>query len=55
MGNPAHLLLGPVFVMAKRFIALGFRDDLAAVMAQVPQAITRGSLLSLEGGLHPNS
>ena len=30
--NPSHLLLGPMFVMAKLFIALGFRDDLAAVI-----------------------
>ena len=27
--NPTHLLLGPMFVMAKLFIALGFRRDLA--------------------------
>jgi uncharacterized membrane protein YGL010W len=30
--NPSHLLLGPMFVMAKLFIALGFRDDLAAAI-----------------------
>ena len=34
--NPTHLLLGPVFVMAKLFISLGFRDDLAAVIQQNP-------------------
>jgi uncharacterized membrane protein YGL010W len=27
--NPSHFLLGPMFVMAKLFIALGFRRDLA--------------------------
>ena len=32
MDNPTHLLLGPVFVMAKLFISLGFRADLAAVI-----------------------
>jgi uncharacterized membrane protein YGL010W len=32
--NPTHLLLGPVFVMAKLFISLGFRNDLAAVIQQ---------------------
>ena len=32
--NPTHLLLGPVFVMAKLFIALGFRNDLAVVIEQ---------------------
>ncbi len=30
--NPTHLLLGPMFVMAKLFIAFGFRDDLAAII-----------------------
>jgi uncharacterized membrane protein YGL010W len=30
--NPSHLLMGPMFVMAKLFIALGFRDDLAAII-----------------------
>jgi uncharacterized membrane protein YGL010W len=30
--HPAHFLLGPPFVMAKLFIALGFRDDLAAII-----------------------
>jgi uncharacterized membrane protein YGL010W len=30
--NPSHLLLGPMFVMAKFFIALGFRGDLAAII-----------------------
>ena len=30
--NPTHLLLGPMFVMAKLFIALGFRRDLATII-----------------------
>jgi uncharacterized membrane protein YGL010W len=30
--NPAHFLLGPMFVMAKLFIAFGFRSDLAAII-----------------------
>jgi uncharacterized membrane protein YGL010W len=30
--NPAHLLLGPMFLMAKLFIVLGFRLDLAAII-----------------------
>ncbi|MGZ5867182.1 MAG: Mpo1-like protein, partial [Xanthobacteraceae bacterium] len=29
VNNPAHLLIGPIFVMAKLFITLGFRRDLA--------------------------
>jgi uncharacterized membrane protein YGL010W len=36
--NPVHLLLGPMFVMAKLFIALGFRDDLAVVLQQAPHS-----------------
>ena len=35
--NPSHLLLGPMFVMAKLFIALGLRDDLAAIIGPIPQ------------------
>jgi uncharacterized membrane protein YGL010W len=53
--NPAHLLLGPMFVMAKLFIALGFRNDLAAVIAQVPQTIARNSSLYSGGGSHPRA
>lgn len=34
MDNPTHLLLGPVFVMAKLFISLGYRHDLAAIIQQ---------------------
>jgi uncharacterized membrane protein YGL010W len=33
---PSHLFLGPMFVMAKLFIALGFRRDLAAILAPLP-------------------
>ena len=43
MDNPTHLLLGPMFVMAKLFIALGFRRDLAVVIQQVPQTAPRSS------------
>jgi uncharacterized membrane protein YGL010W len=35
--NPAHLLMGPIFVMAKLFIALGFRRDLAIIIQERPQ------------------
>jgi uncharacterized membrane protein YGL010W len=37
LDNPTHLLLGPMFVMAKLYIALGFRNDLAAIIELVPQ------------------
>jgi uncharacterized membrane protein YGL010W len=39
MDNPTHLLLGPVFVMAKLFISLGFRDDLAAIIQKGPNSV----------------
>ena len=35
--NPTHLLLGPMFVMAKLFIARGFRRDLAIIIQGHPQ------------------
>jgi uncharacterized membrane protein YGL010W len=41
--NPSHLLLGPMFVMAKLFIALGFRRDLAAIIQTAPPQAQRGS------------
>ena len=34
--HPTHFLLGPMFVIAKLFIALGFRRDLAAILAPLP-------------------
>jgi uncharacterized membrane protein YGL010W len=40
--NPSHLLLGPMFVMTKLFIALGFRRDLAAVIQTAPPQTQRG-------------
>jgi uncharacterized membrane protein YGL010W len=58
MDNPAHLLLGPMFVMAKLFIALGFRHDLAAIIQPVPAPAPQPSSLHPEqpqGGLHPPS
>jgi uncharacterized membrane protein YGL010W len=35
--NPSHLLLGPMFVMAKLFVALGLRDDLAGIIGPIPR------------------
>jgi uncharacterized membrane protein YGL010W len=37
--NPTHLLLGPMFVMAKLFITLGFRRDLAIIIQGHPQGV----------------
>ena len=50
MDNPGHLLLGPMFVMAKLFIALGFRHDLAVVIGRIPQPPVGGS--SPDAGEH---
>ena len=36
--HPTHFLLGPPFVMAKLFIALGFRNDLAAIIGPAAEA-----------------
>lgn len=41
--NPSHLLLGPMFVMAKLFIVLGFRRDLAAIIQIAPPQEQRGA------------
>ena len=40
--NPSHLLLGPMFVTAKLFIALGFRRDLAAIIDSLPPQAPHG-------------
>lgn len=54
--NPSHLLLGPIFVMAKLFIALGFRDDLAAVIDTAPErAVGSSSLYAADGQGKPHS
>ncbi|MFL6837050.1 MAG: Mpo1-like protein [Bradyrhizobium sp.] len=52
--NPTHLLLGPMFVMAKLFIALGFRDDLAIIIQERPQTPSSFSR-SPQAEPHPNA
>jgi len=41
--NPSHLLLGPMFVMAKLLIALGFRRDLAIIIHGHSQGVISNS------------
>ena len=41
--NPSHLMLGPPFVVAKLFIAFGFRSDLAAIINTIPPQEQRGT------------
>jgi uncharacterized membrane protein YGL010W len=58
LDNPTHLLLGPMFVMAKLFIALGFRRDLALIIYSVPQMAHPGASFYADarhGETHPNS
>jgi uncharacterized membrane protein YGL010W len=45
LDNPIHMLIGPMYVFAKLFIALGFRPDLAAVLQEPPRQIAQGSRL----------
>ena len=40
--NPGHLLLGPMFVTAKLFIALGFRRDLSIIIGPVRERALGG-------------
>jgi uncharacterized membrane protein YGL010W len=46
--HPAHFLFGPPFVMAKLFIALGFRDDLAEIIGPARGAAPDASSVSGE-------
>ena len=42
--HPAHLLLGPMFVMTKLLIALGFRRDLADIIEREPQSSSQSGI-----------
>ena len=58
MDNPTHLLLGPMFVMAKLFIALGFRRDLAVIISASSANNRRAILRSIprtSGEPHPRA
>ena len=37
LDNPTHMLMSPMYVFAKLYIALGFRPDLAAVLGKLPE------------------
>lgn len=37
LDNPMHMLIGPMFIVAKMFMALGFRRDLALTIQPPPQ------------------
>src|SRR6266436_3719838 len=58
LDNPPHLLLDPMFVMAKLFIALGLRHDLALIIDPVSQTAALGTTFYADarnGETHPNS
>lgn len=37
LDNPIHMLMSPMFIVAKLFVALGFRRDLAALISEWPR------------------
>jgi uncharacterized membrane protein YGL010W len=55
--NPLHMLIGPMFVVAKLCVALGFRLDLAGALQSPQQALRGGTLYPSDGrgdfGPHP--
>jgi uncharacterized membrane protein YGL010W len=58
LDNPIHMLISPMYVFAKLFIALGFRPDLAAVLQKSSEQIAHGSPLHPsdprpDAGQHP--
>jgi uncharacterized membrane protein YGL010W len=58
LDNPIHMLISPMYVFARLFIALGFRPDLAAVLQKSSEQIAHVSPLPpreypAEGGQHP--
>jgi uncharacterized membrane protein YGL010W len=50
LDNPIHMLISPMFVFAKLFIALGFRRDLAAVLHKPSQQMSCDSSLYQRDG-----
>ena len=58
LDNPIHMLISPMFIFAKLFIALGFRRDLAAVLHKPSQQMSHDSSLFrgegwADSGQHP--
>ena len=45
LDNPVHLLIGPMFIMAKLLVALGLRRDLAAIIEPTPRGEPRRAAL----------
>jgi len=56
--NPMHMLMSPMYVFAKLFVALGYRPDLAAIIDKSSRRMSRGSSLypsegRADAGQHP--
>jgi uncharacterized membrane protein YGL010W len=50
LDNPVQMLISPMYIFAKLFIALGLRPDLAAILRESSQQLAAGSpLYSSEG------
>ena len=39
LDNPIHMLISPMFIVAKLLVALGFRGDLAAILSKKPEVM----------------
>ena len=50
LDNPVHMLISPMFIFAKLFIALGYRRDLVPALHRSSQEMSRGSPLSQSEG-----
>ena len=53
--NPAHLLLGPMFLMTKLFILFGFRQDLAAIIGPAQHRPVDASLYPVDRRSEPHA
>jgi uncharacterized membrane protein YGL010W len=53
--NPAHLLLGPMFLMTKLFILFGFRQDLAAIIEPAEHRPVDASLYPVDRRSEPHA
>ena len=58
LDNPIHMLISPMYVFARLFIALGFRPDLATVLQKSSEQIAHESPLHTseyraDTGRHP--
>jgi uncharacterized membrane protein YGL010W len=50
LDNPLHMLISPMYVFARLFIALGLRPDLAAIVRRSPEPDAYGSPRCPRGG-----